>query len=146
MRDSPSFTSSNTGWGADAITRSAGGAGIPHLLPLLLFHAEHGGFAEDVELIGTDLEHRCRADIQTFSAPVTFIRVDGNEPFAGTILKTIICDHVISFLIPRGGFVTPNLWFFASPPVAKNAAKENPTLTRKFRIQAECFNPDVFSG
>jgi len=55
-------------------------AGIPDLLPFLMFYESHGFFPEDIDLIGTYFHRLGRADFHTLTASVTFIGVDGDIP------------------------------------------------------------------
>jgi hypothetical protein len=82
MRDRSWFTSCHAGRRLLTITWLARSAGIPDLLPFLMFYENHGFFPKDINLIGTDFQRLGRADFHTLIASVTFIGVDGDIPVA----------------------------------------------------------------
>ncbi len=59
-----------------------------------MLYADHRCFTEDVVFIRTDFKYMGRANIHALPAPITLIRIDGNEPVARTILETIIGYHL----------------------------------------------------
>jgi hypothetical protein len=93
MSDGLLFADSHTrGWFC-TIARLARGTAILDLLPLLFYHKCDGFFAEDVNLVRTHLEDFGRTDFRALAATIALVRVDGDIPVAGPILKTIIGYH-----------------------------------------------------
>lgn len=100
MRDGFSFTDCNARCRLCTKPWFARSAGVTDLLPLLMFDEGHGFFPKDIDLIGTHFKGLGWADFHTPTASIAFVGVDDDIPIAGTILKTIIGNHVI----PVGGF------------------------------------------
>jgi hypothetical protein len=90
------FTGCDAGCRLCTVCRLARSAGIPDLLPFLMFYENHGFFPEDINLIRSYFKDLRRADFHTLTASVTFIGVDGDIPVPGPILKPIIGNHIIS--------------------------------------------------
>lgn len=80
MRDRSWFASCHAGRRLLTITWLARSAGIPDLLPFLMFYESHGFFPEDIDLTGTDFQRLGRAGFHTLSASITFVGVDGDIP------------------------------------------------------------------
>src|SRR4030043_2110342 len=97
------FTGCDAGCRLCTICRLARSAGIPDLLPFLMFYENHGFFPKDINLIGTDFQCLGRADSHTLATSVTFIGVDGDIPVAGPILKPIVSYHILSAFLSLEG-------------------------------------------
>jgi hypothetical protein len=96
------FTGCDAGRRLCTVCRLARSAGIPDLLPFLMFYENHGFFPEDIDLIGTDFQRLGRADFHTLTTSVAFIGVDGDIPVPRTVFKTVIGDHDLSWFEVRG--------------------------------------------
>jgi hypothetical protein len=73
-----------------------------------MLYKDDGFLAEDVDLIRTDFEDFGRTDFRALTAPIALVRVDGDIPVAGPVLKTIIGYHLFSFSF---ALVTPQSTF-----------------------------------
>ena len=96
MSDGLLLTDCHTRCWLRAVAGSARGAAIVDPLTLPMFYKSHGFFTEEINLIGPHFKDLRRADFGTFAATIALIRVDGDVPVAGPVLKTIIGYQVLS--------------------------------------------------
>ena len=65
-----------------------------------MFYKGHRFFSEDVNLVRPYFEDFCRTYSSTLTATIALIRINGNIPVAGPILKSIISYHCFALLSP----------------------------------------------
>jgi len=63
-----------------------------------MLYKGHRFFTKDVKLIWPCFKDFCWTNFWALTASIAFVRIDGDIPVAGPIPKTIIGNHVISFL------------------------------------------------
>ena len=147
MRDGFRLTCTNTrGW-FFTIARSTRSTTVPDLFALFMFYKGHRFFTEDVNLIRPYLEDFWRTDFSTLPATIALIRINGNVPVPGPILKSIISYDVISFftlsifgLNPQSAIRNPQpviRLFFRSLPFPSSTKLVQTKLLQCHR-RAEC--------
>ena len=95
--DGPGFAGGHTGRWFQSVSRLTRSTVVADLLSLLVFYRGHWFFAEDVNFIRPYFKDFYRADLHALPTTIAFICVQSEIPISGTILKTVIGNHVISF-------------------------------------------------
>src|SRR3990172_5348393 len=113
MRNGSRFAYDNAGWRLRPVARLAGSATVPKLLALLSLYLSHDFFAEWVIFIFPDLKQLCRTSLHAVAAAIALVRIENEEPVAGTILETIRCLHFVSFLVFGLGSGFPRAWYLS---------------------------------
>jgi hypothetical protein len=95
--DGSGYTDSDTGWEGSTVAGFAWSAMVADLLSLFVFYRGHRFFPEDINLIRPYFKDFYRTHLNTLTASIAFVRIDGDIPVARAILKTIIGNHALSF-------------------------------------------------
>ena|SRR4030042_3669901 len=95
--DGSGCTGGDTGRWFRTVAGFAGSAMVSDLLTFLMLYKGHGFFTKNVYFVRSHLKDFYRADLHALPATVTLIGVQSEKPISGTILKTVIGNHVISF-------------------------------------------------
>jgi hypothetical protein len=96
VRDGPGFAGGGTGGWLRLVTGFAGSAMVSDLLSFLMPYKCDGYLPEDVKFIRTDFQNLFRTDPHALSATIAFVCVQSEIPISGTILKTVISNHLFS--------------------------------------------------
>jgi len=92
--DDIEFAGTNAGRWFFSESRLAGSTGISHLFPVIVPYKCDGFLPEDVKFIRADFQNLFRTDLHTLSATIAFVCVQSEIPISGTILKTVIGNHI----------------------------------------------------
>ncbi len=96
MRDRPWFASYDAGRGLLTITWLARSTAVPDLVALFVLHKSYWFFSENINLIRSDFKDLRRTDFSTLSTSITPTCINGDIPVAGTILKTVVGNHILA--------------------------------------------------
>jgi len=92
--DGSGFANSDTGWRFGAISWFTGSTVVTDLFSFFMFYRSHRFFTKRVYFVRSHFEYFCRAYLHTLATPITLVCVQSEKPISGSILETIIGNHI----------------------------------------------------